>query len=207
MKFTPKGIIPPVVTPFTDDGQINEAVLRDVIEFLLKGGVHGIFLMGTTGEFYAVSADEYHRLLEIAAEVVNGRVPIYAGCNDITTRGAVRFVKMAERVRADAISVLTPMFISQTQAELYAFFKTISESSSLPIILYNNKPKTNITIEPSTVAKLAELENIVGIKDSTGDFTNSAEYLRLTRNNDSFHVLLGRDTLIYAGLCHGAAGP
>ncbi|MCL2388449.1 MAG: 4-hydroxy-tetrahydrodipicolinate synthase [Defluviitaleaceae bacterium] len=206
MKFKAKGIIPPIVTPFADDGSINEPVFKDVIEFLLDGGVHGIFPMGTTGEYYALSEDEYKRVLEITVESVNGRVPVYAGCNDITTRGAIRLVKLAEKAGVDAISVLTPMFISQTQDELYAYFKTIAESTAVPIILYNNKPKTNVHIEPSTVAKLAEIENIVAVKDSTGDFTVAAEYIRLTRNNDNFAVLMGRDTLIHAGLCHGAAG-
>ena len=106
----------------------------------------------------------------------------------------------------DAVSVLTPMFVSQTQDELYAYYKEIAESTSLPIILYNNKPKTNVTITPATVAKLAEIDNIVAVKDSTGDMTNAAEYIRLTRDNDNFHVLMGRDTLIHAALCYGATG-
>ena len=206
MTFLPKGIIPPVITPFKDDGMLNETVLRQVIEFLLKNGVHGIFSMGTTGEFYALSDNDYQRILEITVEAVNGRVPVYAGCNDITTRGSIRYVKLAEKAGVDAISVLTPMFITQTQSELYDFFKGISENSRLPIVMYDNKPKTNITIAPLTVAKLAELDNIVGIKDSTGDFTNTLECLRLTKSNENFNVLLGRDTLIHAGLCHGATG-
>ena len=98
------------------------------------------------------------------------------------------------------------MFVSQTQDELYGYYKEIAESTTLPIILYNNKPKTNVTIEPATVAKLAEIDNIVAVKDSTGDMTNAAEYIRLTRDNDNFHVLMGRDTLIHAALCYGATG-
>ena len=98
------------------------------------------------------------------------------------------------------------MFVSQTQPEVYAFYKSVAESTSLPVIVYNNKPKTNVTVTPETIAKLAEIPNIVGVKDSTGDFTNTEEYIRLTRGNDHFHVLLGRDTLIHAGLCYGAAG-
>ena len=98
------------------------------------------------------------------------------------------------------------MFVSQTQDELYAYYKEIAESTSLPIILYNNKPKTNVTITPATVARLAEIDNIVAVKDSTGDMTNAAEYIRLTRDNDNFHVLMGRDTLIHAALCYGATG-
>ncbi|NCB62527.1 MAG: 4-hydroxy-tetrahydrodipicolinate synthase [Clostridia bacterium] len=206
MKFKPQGIIPPVVTPFDADGKVDEEVYRRLLRHLMDAGVHGLFPMGTTGEFYALTSGEYRRVLELTVEEANGKVPVYAGCNFITTRGAVELVRIAEEVGVNAISVLTPMFISQTQNELYNYYKTISESSRLPIVLYNNKPKTNVTIEPDTVARLAELENIVGVKDSTGDFTNTLEYLRLTRGNDNFSVLLGRDTLILAGLSHGATG-
>lgn len=205
--FAPKGIIPPIVTPFHEDGSINHGVYRQMIEHLIAQGVHGIFPMGTTGEFYAVSDEEYRKLLEVTVETVNGRVDVYAGSNDITTRGVIRQLRIAEQIKGiDALSILTPMFVSQTQDELYAHYKAIAESTDLPIIIYNNKPKTNVTVEPATAVRLAEIPNIVGIKDSTGDFTNSAEYLRLTRHIPDFHVLLGRDTLIYAGLCHGASG-
>jgi 4-hydroxy-tetrahydrodipicolinate synthase len=115
-------------------------------------------------------------------------------------------VEICRQAKVDAVSVLTPMFISQTQSELYDYYKAIAESTDMPIVLYNNRPKTNVTIEPSTVAKLAEIDNIVAVKDSTGDMTNSAEYIRLTRDAGNFRVLMGRDTLIYAGLCCGAAG-
>lgn len=206
MNFIPKGIIPPVVTPLTDDGQINEKVLRQLINHFIDSGVHGLFPMGTTGEFYAFSNEEYRRILEITVEETKGRVPVYGGANHITTRGTIELVKICEEVGVDAVSVLTPMFVSQTQDELYAFFETIAKSTKLPIIMYNNKPKTNVTIEPATAARLAEIDNIVGIKDSTGDMTNAAEYIRLTRHNDNFHVLMGRDTLIHAALCYGATG-
>ena len=98
------------------------------------------------------------------------------------------------------------MFISQSQDELEDYYRTIAAATSLPIILYNNKPKTNVTIAPGTVARLAKIPNIIGVKDSTGDMTNTEEYLRLTRDNPDFHVLIGRDTLILAGLHYGASG-
>ena len=206
MKFKPHGIIPPIITPFTKDGEFNEPVFRKMINYLIKEGVHGIFPLGTTGEFYAFNNEEARHILKVAVEEAAGRVPVYAGANHITTRGAIELVKIAEEVGCDAVSVLTPMFISQTQDEIYEYYVTIAASTTLPIIIYNNKPKTNVTVEPATVARLAQIDNIVGIKDSTGDFTNTEEYLRLTRGNDNFSVLLGRDTLIYAGLCYGAAG-
>lgn len=206
MAFVPKGIIPPVITPFDADGAVDYKVYRQMIRFLIDNGVHGIFSMGTTGEFYALDNNEFRRILEVTVDEAAGRVPVYAGTNHITTRGVIELVKICEDVKVDAVSVLTPMFVSQTQDELYAFYKTVAESTPLPIIIYNNRPKTNVTVEPSTVAKLAEIPNIVGVKDSTGDFTNSEEYIRLTRHRDDFHVLLGRDTLIYAGMCYGASG-
>ena len=204
--FKPYGIIPPVVTPFTDDGKFNEKAFRKIVKHLIECGVHGIFPLGTTGEFYAFDTDEIRCIFEATKDEVRGRVPVYAGASHITTRGVIERVHIAEDVGFDAVSVLTPMFISQTQDELYEYYKTIAENTKLPVIMYNNKPKTNVTIDPRTVSRLAEIDNIIGIKDSTGDFTNSAEYLRLTKDNDKFSVLIGRDTLIYAGLCSGAAG-
>ncbi len=204
--FKPYGIIPPVVTPFTDDGKFNEKAFRKIVNHLIECGVHGIFPLGTTGEFYAFDTDEIRCIFEATKDEVRGRVPIYAGASHITTRGVIERVHIAEDVGFDAVSVLTPMFVSQTQDELYEYYKTIAENTNLPVIMYNNKPKTNVTIEPRTVSCLAEIDNIIGIKDSTGDFTNSAEYLRLTKSNENFSVLIGRDTLIYAGLCSGAAG-
>lgn len=204
--FKPHGIIPPVITPFTEDGKFNEKAYRKMISHLVEQGVHGVFPLGTTGEFYAFDKGEVRHIFEVAKDEVHGRVPLYAGTSHITTRGTIELVHIAEEVGYDAVSVLTPMFVSQTQDELYEFYRTIAENTSMPVIMYNNKPKTNVTIEPATVARLSEIKNIIGVKDSTGDFTNSAEYLRLTKDNDHFSVLIGRDTLIYAGLCYGAAG-
>ena len=204
--FVPRGIIPPIVTPFAEDGSVDYDKLREMVDFLIDNGVHGLFPMGTTGEFYAVSDEEYRKILQTVKDQTRGRVPVYGGANHISTRGVIRLIRICEEVGVDAVSVLTPMFISQTQDELYDYYKTIAESTTLPIILYNNKPKTNVTIEPATVAKLAEIDNIIAVKDSTGDMTNAAEYIRLTRDNPNFHVLMGRDTLIHAALCYGATG-
>ena len=206
MKIKPAGIIPPIVTPLTAEGHFNEKVFRQLVDHLIERGCHGIFVLGTTGEFYAFTREEAGRIFKVAVDACAGRVPVYAGANHITTRGAVDLCRTAEDSGADAVTVLTPMFISQTQDELYDFYATVASRTRLPVILYNNKPKTNVTIEPETVARLARIDNIAGVKDSTGDLTNTAEYIRLTRGNDHFSVLMGRDTLIYAALCQGAAG-
>lgn len=206
MAFTPRGIIPPIITPLTDEGEVNYEVLRQMVNHLIEEGVHGLFPLGTTGEFYAFDDDTYRKILETVKDETAGRVPVYGGANHITTRGVIRLVKICEEVGVDAVSVLTPMFVSQTQDELYDYYAEIAASTTLPIILYNNQPKTNVTITPATVARLAKIDNIVAVKDSTGDMTNAAEYIRLTRDNPNFSVLMGRDTLIYAALCYGAAG-
>ena len=131
---------------------------------------------------------------------------IYAGANNITPQGAIELAKIAEDCKVDALSVLTPLFVSQTQKELEIYYKKVADATSLPIVIYNNKPKTNVTVEPATIKELAKVPNIIAIKDSTGDMTNAEEYIRLTRDNPDFDVLMGRDTLIYAGLWYGAAG-
>lgn len=207
MSFTPKGIVVPIVTPVTKDGKFDEKAYRKLIDYLADNGIHGVFPFGTTGEFYAFDLGFYTNVLEVTKDAVAGRMDIYAGANDITTGGAAKIAKAVEKVGGiDALSVLTPMFVSQTQHEVYEYYREVAESTSLPIIMYNNKPKTNVTIEPATAAKLALIDNIIGVKDSTGDMTNTEEYLRLTRGMDNFHVMMGRDTLIYAALCYGAKG-
>lgn len=207
MAFKPHGIVVPIVTPVMQDGKFNEKAYRDLIEYLASSGIHGVFPFGTTGEFYAHDMGFYREVLAVTKDAVRGRMDIYAGANNITTRGAVEIAKAVEQVGGiDALSVLTPMFVSQTQYEVSEYYREIASETNLPIIIYNNRPKTNVTVEPATVAKLAEIDNIIGVKDSTGDMTNTEEYLRLTRGMDNFHVMMGRDTLIYAALCYGASG-
>ncbi len=214
--YKPYGIIPPIITPFDDQGYVDYPALAQMSRFLVDNGVHGLFPFGTTGEFYAVSDGEFIKGLETVRDAVKGKanrygkpIQLIAGCSHITTREVIRLIKLVEQVGGyDAISVLTPMFVSQTQAELYTYYKTIADSTEMPIIMYNNKPKTNVTIEPATVSLLARAcPNIIGIKDSTGDMTNTEEYLRLTRDlRERFDVIMGRDTLICAGLHYGCSG-
>ena len=104
--FKPYGIIPPVVTPLTADGQINEPMLRKMVNFLIEGGVHGLFPLGTTGEFYAFTPEEHLRILQIVVDETKGRVPVYGGAAHITTRGAIRLVEVCQKAGVDAVSVL-----------------------------------------------------------------------------------------------------
>lgn len=214
--YKPYGIIPPIITPFNTDGTVDYQALVKMSVHLVENGVHGLFPFGTTGEFYAVSDEEFIKGLETVRDAVTGRkdrfgkpIQLIAGCSHITTREVIRLIKLVEQVGGyDAVSVLTPMFVSQTQDELYRYYKTIADSTTMPVIMYNNKPKTNVAIAPATVARLAhDCGNIIGVKDSTGDMTNCEEYLRLTMDvRDRFNVIMGRDTMIYAGLHYGCSG-
>ena len=214
--YKPYGVIPPIITPFDSDGKINYESLAQMSVYLVENGVHGLFPFGTTGEFYAVNDEEFVKSLETVRDAVAGKtnrygkpIQLLAGCSHITTRGVIHLVNLVEQVGGyDAVSILTPMFVSQTQEELYSYYKTIADSTTLPVIMYNNKPKTNVTIAPATAARLAkDCPNIIGVKDSTGDMTNCEEYLRLTADQrDHFNVMMGRDTMIYAGLTDGCSG-
>ncbi|HWR44549.1 4-hydroxy-tetrahydrodipicolinate synthase [Sporomusa sp.] len=204
--FLARGIIPAVITPLTPAGKFNESAMRKLINYLIDGGVHGLFVVGTTGEFYGLTPEEKREVFQVTMDETKGRVPVYAGTNGITTRETVMLTQLAEECKIDAVSVLTPMFITPNQGQLFGHFKTVAESTSLPVVLYNNPPKTGVNLAASTVAKLAEISNIISIKDSSGDLTLTAEYIRLTRDRDDFNVLVGRDTLIYGALCYGAAG-
>ncbi len=205
MSFTPKGVIPAMITPLTEDEKVNENALRKLVGFLIEGGSHALFPVGTTGEFYGLSPDEKRRIVEVTVDETAGRVPVYMGTGGITTKEVIALNRIAEDCGVDAVSVLTPMFISVSQQELYEHYRVIASETKLPVLLYNNLPKTGITITPETAERLAEIENIVGIKDSSGDFTLTGEYIRRTRDKD-FVVLAGRDTLIHACLCYGGAG-
>jgi len=205
-RIHPKGIIPAVITPLTPEGKLNKNALRKLLGFLIAEGVHGLFVSGTTGEFYGLTPEEKREIFTIAMDEAKGSIPVYAGTNAITTRETVFLTQLAESCNVDAVSVLTPMFLSPDQDELYKHYRTIAENTELPVVLYNNPPKTGVSLSPATVSRLAAIPNIVGIKDSSGDMTITAEYIRLTRGQDDFSVLMGRDTLIYGALCYGAAG-
>lgn len=200
------GIIPPVVTPMTPDQELDLPGLRAHIDYMLGHKVHGIFVLGTTGEFYALDEKEKQAVIAAAVEHCHGRSPVYAGTGAETTREVVRLTRMAEIEGADGVSVITPYFLKPNQAELADHFRRVAESTSLPVVLYNN-PATcgGVSIEPETVARLAEVPNIIGIKDSSGDLQNTIEIIRSTPR-DRFAVLNGRDTLILAALDAGAQG-
>jgi len=193
-----------MVTPLTHEDAVNEPALRKLTNYLVEGGVHGVFAMGSQGEFWAFSAEEKRRVWEIVVEETNKRVPVYAGTAAVTTRETIALTRLAEQIGVDAVSVLTPFFVSPNENELFEHYRAIAASTRLPVLLYGNPARTGVKISPNLVARLAQIGNIVGIKDSSGDLELSAEYIRAAPQE--FAVLMGRDTLIFGGLLYGASG-
>lgn len=202
-----KGVIVPILTPIDENELIDEAKLRDQVDYVINGGVLGILAFGSNGEFYAVEDEEMERGLKIMVDQAAGRVPVYFGIGAISTKKCCRLAKMAVENGAAGISVLQPMFLKPTETELYNHFKTIAESvPEIPMLLYNNPGRVGYTMSAGLVERLAkEFDNIVGMKDTSGDITQTAEFIRRTRGTD-FKVFGGKDTLLYASMCHGAVG-
>ena len=202
-----KGVVVPILTPIDENELIDEAKLREQVDYVIEGGVLGILAFGSNGEFYVIEEDEMERGLKIMLDQAAGRVPVYFGIGAISTKKCCRLAKMAVANGAAGISVLQPMFLKPTEAELFEHFKIIAESvPETPMLLYNNPGRVNYTLSANLVDRLAhEVPNIVGMKDTSGDITQTAEFIRRTRDVN-FKVFGGKDTLLYASMCHGAVG-
>lgn len=203
--FTPKGVIVPLVTPMHDDGSINEEELRRQINRLIDAGIFGIFVLGTNGEFYALNEDEKLRVIKAAVDEVKGRVPVYAGTGCVTTEDTIRLSKKAEELGVDALSIISPYFVNVSQDDIFRHFDKVAKSVKLPILLYNMPARTGNNINFKTIKKLAEENpNIVGVKDSSGNFDNTLRYIEETGGN--VHTLAGNDSLILWTLEAGGTG-
>ncbi|ERL06739.1 4-hydroxy-tetrahydrodipicolinate synthase [Olsenella profusa] len=200
-----KGIIVPIVTPFREDETINTAELRCQVDRQIEAGIHAIFCFGTNGEGYILDKEDKMLVLATVINQVAGRVPVYAGTGCVSTKETIEQSKMAADLGADVLSIITPSFAKASQAELQAHYEAVAAAVDLPIVLYNIPMRTGNALEPATVAKLSEVDNIVGAKDSSGDWDNLKAYIDLTRNKD-FAVLSGNDALILRALKEGAKG-
>jgi len=202
-----KGIIPPIVTPIKDDESLDELSLRNLVDFVIEGGCSGILAFGSNGEFYMMEEDEMEAALTVMIDQGRGRVPIYMGIGAIRTSKCIRLAKMGVRLGVKSISILQPMFIKPTDEELKLHVRSIAASvPEIPVLLYNNPGRCGYTMNQDLVEELAHsIPNLVGMKDSSGDLTQTMEFIR--RNADvNFKVMCGKDTLIHSGFCVGAVG-
>ena len=184
------GIVPPIAVPIDSEERLDEARLRKHIDFMIDGGVSGILAFGSNGEFYMQDEDEQEEILSVIMDQVNGRVPVYMGIGEIRTKKCIKLAHMGMKHGAKAISILQPMFLKPSADELYTHFATIADSiEGTPMILYNNPGRTGYGIPQDVVERLVhEKENVIGMKDSSGDITQTEEFIR--RNRDvGFRVM------------------
>ncbi len=202
-----KGVIVPIITPIDENEMVDEEAMRRQVDFCIDGGLQGILAFGSNGEFYQMEEDEMARAFDIMMDQAAGRVPVYFGIGAINTKKAIRLAKMAEEKGAAGVSILQPMFLKPNSTELYEHFKAIAEAiPNTPVLLYNNPGRVGYTITADMVDSLAHnVDNIVGMKDTSGDITLTEECVRRTRDVD-FKIFGGKDTLLYASLCVGAVG-
>jgi 4-hydroxy-tetrahydrodipicolinate synthase len=192
-----------IVTPFKG-GQLDEAALRDLIEFQIVNGTHGIVPCGTTGESATLSFQEHERVVEITVEQVNKRVPVIAGSGSNNTAEAIRLTKHAKSAGADGALMISPYYNKPTQEGLYQHFKKVAESVDIPIVLYNIPGRTAVNMEPDTIARLAKIDNIVGVKEATGSMKQVTDII--ARCGEDFDVISGEDYLTFPLLCVGGKG-
>ena len=203
--FEPKGIFPALVTPFTKDGKkVNEEQLRALVNRCIELGVSGVVPCGTTGEFVNMTVEERKRVIDIVVDEVNGRVAVIAGTGASSTQQALEMTRYAKDAGADAALVVTPYYLKPTNRGVYQHFHTIASEVDLPIILYNIPQCTGVWLTWQMVEDLAQIPNIVGLKDSSGELRYMLAVLEKVR--DKINVLCGHDEVVVAALAAGASG-
>ncbi len=197
------GAFTALVTPFKN-GKVDVEALEGLVEFQIRQGINGLVPCGTTGETPALSEEEDRIVVETVVRVANGRVPIVAGTGSNSTGMAIKYTKMAEKAGADGSLQVAPYYNKPTQEGLYRHFAAIAESTSLPLVLYNIPGRTSVTISAETIARLAEIPNIVGVKDSTLSMNMVSDMRRLC--GEDFDILSGDDPMVLPLMALGGTG-
>jgi 4-hydroxy-tetrahydrodipicolinate synthase len=200
-----KGVYPAMVTPLTPDEKVDKPAIRKVVRYLLEGGVYGLVVMGSTGEFPAMTESMRRDAIETALDEVKGKVPVLIGCGEPGTQRTIEQVKFAAKTKADGVLVAVPYYFPLDQTAVIKHYQMIADASTLPVCLYNFPQMTKITIAADTVAKLAVHKNIIGIKDSSGDFVGMQRYLDVTAG-ENFAVMSGNPAVGLSAYELGAKG-
>jgi 4-hydroxy-tetrahydrodipicolinate synthase len=198
-----KGSIVAIVTPFKK-GKVDEKAFGDLIEWHIAQGTNAIVPCGTTGEAPTLDYKEHYRVIDIAVKIVNGRVPVVAGTGANSTDETIEITEHAKKSGADAALLVTPYYNKPTQEGLYRHYKMVAEKVDIPIVLYNVPGRTAVNMLPSTVARLAEIKNIIAIKEATGDMKQVSEVIRLC--GDRMIVISGDDFTTLPLLALGGKG-
>ncbi len=198
-----QGAMVAIVTPFKD-GEVDEASLRQLIEFQIANGTDGIVPCGTTGESATLTFKEHERVIEITVEQVNKRVPVIAGTGSNNTEEAISLTRHARKAGADGALMIAPYYNKPTQEGLFRHFETVAQKVDIPIILYNIPGRTAVNMEPATIARLARVDNIVGVKEASGSMKQITDIVALC--DERFVMLSGEDYLTYPLICVGGKG-
>ncbi|MEL6219169.1 MAG: 4-hydroxy-tetrahydrodipicolinate synthase [Pseudomonadota bacterium] len=198
-----KGSLTALVTPFAD-GKVDEKALRALVDWQIAEGSHGLVPVGTTGESPTLSAEEHEQVIEIVVEQTAKRVPVVAGTGSNNTEEAIRFTRHAEAVGADAALVVTPYYNKPTQAGLIAHYRLLHDATTIPIVIYNIPGRSVIDMAPATMAELARLPRIIGVKDATGDVARTSDQREFC--GADFIQLSGEDASALGFNAHGGTG-
>jgi 4-hydroxy-tetrahydrodipicolinate synthase len=205
MMFKPEGIMPALVTPFTDDGKkVDEEALRNLVSKCIELGVSGVVPCGTTGEFVNLTTKEKKRVIDVVINQANGKVKVVAGTGASGTDQAVEMTKYAKDAGADAVLIVTPYYLKPADRGIYQHYDTIASKVDLPIILYNIPQATGLPLPWQMVEDLAQIPNIVGVKDSSGQLSFILAVLEKVRHK--INVLCGHDEIVIGALAAGCSG-
>ncbi|MEW6592357.1 MAG: 4-hydroxy-tetrahydrodipicolinate synthase [Candidatus Hadarchaeota archaeon] len=188
-----EGAYTAMVTPFDKKGQLDKEGLRENVKFQIENGIQGLVPVGTTGECSTVSYEEHNKVIEVVVDAAGGKVPVLPGTGSNSTWEAIMLTKHAKEVGADGALLVVPYYNRPTQPGLYAHFKKIAEEVDIPQVIYNIPSRTGVNMLPETMAKLAKLKNIVGVKEATGDMNQVKRIIELTKGED-FVVTSGNDS-------------
>ncbi|MHA2037738.1 MAG: 4-hydroxy-tetrahydrodipicolinate synthase [Promethearchaeota archaeon] len=203
--FRPEGVMPALVTPFNkDDESINEENLRNLVNHLIEQGVTGLVPVGTTGEFVNMTFEERCKVIEIVVDETNGRVPVIAGTGESGTKLVIDATRAATDIGADAVLIVTPYYLKPKAKGIYDHYYTITEKTDIPIVLYNIPACTGVELPWTVVEDLVDIDNIIAIKDSSGDYKYFSALLE--KVSDKISVLIGWDENVLGALAGGAAG-
>lgn len=201
-----KGIVPPIGTPVTADERVDERGLRNLVGYLIEGGVHGIFANGTMGCFALLSDAQQLRVIDIVVDEARGRVPVIAGVSDTGTKRVIAKIREVQKLKADYITAVPPYYYKLTQEEGKRFFRDIAGASELPVFVYNNPYLTKLDLDIASIVELADEPNIVGIKETSQDCNRWTNLFDALKQKADFDVFFGTELLIPQCLMMGADG-
>ncbi len=202
--FSLHGIFAALVTPLNQAGEVNEQALASLVDYLVRQGVHGLVPLGSTGEYYALTAEERMRVIRVTLEAVAGRVRVLAGTNAGSTADVVSFSRQAEQLGCDGVMLAAPYYSLPTEDELFEHFREVDQAIGVPIMLYNYPGRTGVDMSPAFIERLAGLPNVAYVKESTGEMTRVTELIR--RCGTQLGVFCGCDTLALESFAAGAIG-